>query len=167
MLTQDATNPTLWHHETLGDIWARPGQTAAQITAEIAAMSSPATIAAQAAEAKRAAVNTERECRIAAGATVTVTGAGAIPVQGREQDVRNLQGLGLMALARVSAGDTTTVTTFRDAANVDHDLTPPQILDLVQRAAAAAEAIIQASWVIKAMDPLPDDVTADALWPAT
>lgn len=119
----------------------------------------------QAAAVRRAAVNAERERRIAAGATVTVTGAGAIPVQGREADVRNLQGLGLMALARVSAGDTATVTTFRDAANVDHDLTPPQVLELVQRAAAAAEAIIQASWTIKAMDPLPEDVSDDALWP--
>ncbi|MGN6142415.1 MAG: DUF4376 domain-containing protein [Mesorhizobium sp.] len=116
-------------------------------------------------DAKRAAVNVERERRIAAGATVTVTGAGEIPVQGREADVRNLQGLGLMALARVSAGDTATVTTFRDALNVDHDLTPPQVLELVQQAAAAAEAIIQASWAIKAIDPLPADVKADELWP--
>ncbi|MEQ1938628.1 hypothetical protein ABMA46_10260 [Mesorhizobium sp. CN5-321] len=112
-------------------------------------------------------VNAERERRIAAGATVTVTAAGAIPVQGRDVDVRNLQGLGLAALARVSAGDTTTMTTFRDADNVDHDLTPPQVLELVQRAAGVVEAIITASWAIKAMDPLPADVTDDALWPST
>lgn len=115
--------------------------------------------------AKHAAVNAERERRIAAGAMVAVTGAGDIPVQGREADVRNLQGLGLMALARVSAGDTATVTVFRDADNVDHDLTPPQVLELVQQASAAAEAIIQASWAIKAMDPMPADVTDDGLWP--
>jgi hypothetical protein len=120
--------------------------------------------AAKAVADKRSAVNTERERRIAAGATVTVTGAGDIPVQGREVDVRNLQGLGLGALARVTAGDTATVTTFRDADNVDHDLTPPQVLELVQRASGVAEAIIQASWAIKAMDPLPDDVTGDELW---
>lgn len=122
--------------------------------------------AATAAARKRAAVNAERERRIALGATVTVTGAGAIPVQGREVDVRNLQGLGLMALARVSAGDLEAVTVFRDADNADHELTPPQVLELVQRAAAAAEAIIAASWTIKAMDPLPDDVTDDVLWQA-
>jgi hypothetical protein len=121
---------------------------------------------AQAAADKHAAVNAERERRIAVGATVTVTGAGSIPVQGRDVDVRNLQGLGLAALARVSAGDTATITTFRDAHNVDHDLTPSQVLELVQRAAGVAEAIIQASWTIKAMDPLPEDVTADELWPA-
>jgi hypothetical protein len=111
-------------------------------------------------------VNAERERRIAAGATVTVTGAGDIPVQGRDVDVRNLQGLGLGALARVSAGDTTTITTFRDADNVDHALTPPQVLELVQRAAGVVEAIFTASWTIKAMDPLPADITDDALWPA-
>lgn len=123
--------------------------------------------AAQAVAAKHAAINTERERRIAAGATVTVTGAGNIPVQGRDVDVRNLQGLGLAALARVSAGDTATITVFRDADNVDHDLTPPQVLELVQRAAGVVEAIIQASWAIKAMMPLPEDVTADGLWPLT
>lgn len=115
--------------------------------------------------AAREAINAERERRIAGGATATVTGAGAIPVQGREADVRNLQGLGLMALARVSAGDTATMTTFRDANNIDHELTPPQVLELVRQASAAAEAIIQASWAIKVMDPLPADVTDDALWP--
>jgi len=120
--------------------------------------------AAEAADAKRSAINAERERRISAGATVTVTGVGEIPVQGRDVDIRNLQGLGLMALARVSSGDTTTLTTFRDADNVDHDLTPPQVLELVQNAAAAAEAIIQASWTIKAMDPPPADVTDDSLW---
>lgn len=123
--------------------------------------------AAQADATKRAAINAERERRIAAGATVTVTGAGPIPVQGREVDVRNLQGLGLAALARVASGDTATITVFRDADNADHELTPPQVLELVQRAAAAAEAIIQASWAIKAMDPLPVDVTVDDLWPAS
>src|SRR5690606_4138640 len=117
-------------------------------------------------DAKRAAINAERERRISAGATVTVTGIGEIPVQGRDVDIRNLQGLGLMALARVSSGDTTTLTTFRDADNVDHDLTPLQVLELVQNAAAVVEAIIQASWTIKAMDPLPADVTDDSLWPS-
>lgn len=163
MLTQYEN--CLWHHDTLGDVWARPGQTAAQIMQELDAANAPAALAAQSAAAKRAAINTERESRIAAGAAVTVSGAGSIPVQGREADVRNLQGLGLMALARVSAGDTATMTTFRDANNIDHELTPPQVLELVRQASAAAEAIIQASWAIKAMDPLPADVTDDGLWP--
>jgi hypothetical protein len=132
----------------------------------------PATIitaeakAAAAQADTRAAVNVERERRIAQGVTVTVSGAGDIPVQGREVDVRNLQGLGLAALARVSTGDLATVTVFRDANNVDHELLPPQVLELVQRAAGAAQAIIEASWAIKALDPLPADVTDDELWSA-
>lgn len=87
------------------------------------------------------------------------------PVQGRDVDVRHLQGLGLGALARVASGDTATITVFRDAANVDHSLTPPQVIELVQRAFGVAEAIIKTSRAIKAMDPLPDDVTAGELWP--
>lgn len=114
---------------------------------------------------KRATINTERERRIALGVTVNVTGDGDIPVQGRDEDIRNIQGLGLGALARVSLGDTSTITTFRDANNVDHDLVPQQVLELWQKSAGAVEAILQASWTIKAMDPIPEDITDDALWP--
>jgi hypothetical protein len=62
---------------------------------------------------KHAAINIERERRIAAGTTVTVAGVGDIPVQGHEVDVYNLQGLGLGALAAVPLGDVATITTFR------------------------------------------------------
>lgn len=108
-------------------------------------------------------VNSERERRIAAGATVAVAGAGDIPIQGREIDVRNLQGLGMAALARIMIGDTTPFT-FHDAENVDHDLTPTQMLELWKNAAAYTEALYGASWAIKALDPIPADFDSDGYW---
>ena len=66
-----------------------------------------------------------------------------------------------LAQMRIAAGDTTTPTTFRDSDNVDHDLTPAQILTMWQESAAYVSAIYQASCDIKAMNPIP------AEWPIT
>lgn len=111
------------------------------------------------------AVNAERERRIAAGTTVPVPGTAGIPVQGREQDVRNLLGLGMAALARMSQGDNVTLTPFRDATNAMHDLTPPQVFALWHLSAMYASAVYQASWAIKAMTPIPADFADDSYWP--
>ena len=110
-------------------------------------------------------VNTERERRIAAGAVVTVTGTNGIAIQGRAEDILNLQGLGMGAFARISGGDTTTITAFRDANNNMHDLTPPQVFQLWQNGAAYTQAVYAASWVIKAMDPIPSDFRDNSYWP--
>ena len=106
------------------------------------------------------AVNAERARRIVAGAVL-----GGVHVTGRDEDTRNLTNLALAAQLRMAGGDTTTLTTFRDGDNVDHDLTPPQMLALWQQSAAYVEALYAASWTIKAMDPPPADVADDELWP--
>lgn len=111
-------------------------------------------------------VNAERYQREAAGCTVTVPGAGSIPLEGNEKSMRNLQGLAFAASLRIGQGDTTTVTVFRDALNVDHSLVPAQILALWSQGAAYISALYNASWDIKAMDPIPADYADDAHWPA-
>ena len=115
----------------------------------------------------RDAINDERARRIAAGATITVTGVGPIPVQGGSEHERNLSGLAQAATLRLMSGDTTTVTVFRDAANADHNLVPGQIIELWQKSAGYVSAIYQASWVIKALDPIPQDYAANARWPSS
>jgi hypothetical protein len=104
--------------------------------------------------------NAERQRRIAAGGVIN-----GVRVTGRADDARNLMSLALIAQMRIAAGDTSTPTTFRDGDNVDHELTPPQILTMWQESAAYVSAIYQASWDIKAMDPIPADFTADHFWP--
>jgi hypothetical protein len=106
-------------------------------------------------------VNQERTRRIVAGKTID-----GIHVTGRDEDARNLTNLALAAQLRVASGDTATLTTFRDGDNVDHQLTPPQMLAVWQAASSYVSDLYSASWAIKAMDPLPEDVTSDHLWPA-
>ncbi|WP_051469877.1 DUF4376 domain-containing protein [Chelativorans sp. J32] len=110
--------------------------------------------------AKHAEINVERSRRIVAGKVFD-----GVYVTGRDQDARNLTNLALGAQLRISQGDTTTRTTYRDGNNVDHELTPPQLLSLWQQSADYVSALYEASWVIKAMDPLPADVADDGLWP--
>lgn len=107
-------------------------------------------------------VNAERDRRIVAGKTIN-----GIAVTGREEDARNLTNLALAAQMRIASGDTATLTTFRDGNNVDHDLTPAEMLALWQASAAYVSALYAASWVIKALDPIPLDFDADSRWPAT
>lgn len=118
--------------------------------------------AAKARRTTEAAINTERQRRIVAGKVID-----GVYVTGRDEDARNLTNLALAAQMRIASGDTATLTVFRDGDNVDHSLTPPQVLSLWHQSAAYVSALYEASWAIKAMDPLPDDVADDALWPAT
>lgn len=110
-------------------------------------------------------VNQERTRRLAAGAIVGVTGHGDVAVQGRPQDIDNLNALALAATLRLQNGDAAHLTTFRDRDNVDHDLTPIQVIELWQKSAAHAEAIFKASWALKGGAEIPQDYTSDAYWP--
>lgn len=117
-------------------------------------------------ETERAAVNAERSRRLQVGCAVTVSGLGAAPlVQGRTEDKANLLGLHNAAQYRLSQGDTVGPMEFRDGLNDLYQLTPAQMLELYFSSALYVEAVYKASWTIKAMDPRPEDVTDDALWP--
>jgi hypothetical protein len=107
----------------------------------------------------QAAINAERQRRIEAGKVID-----GVYVTGRDDDARNLTNLALAAQMRIAGGDTSTITVYRDGNNVDHDLTPPQVLSLWQQSADYVSALYAASWAVKAMEPLPDDVTEDGLW---
>ncbi|MGS4945370.1 DUF4376 domain-containing protein [Meridianimarinicoccus sp. RP-17] len=106
----------------------------------------------------------ERDRRIAAGTTVAVTGIGAIPMQGRDADMRNLQGLFGIAQLRLAAGDTDT-TRFRDADNVMHDLTPAQVVELFLGGVAFVEACHAVVWAWADGPGVPADFTDPAYWP--
>lgn len=116
--------------------------------------------AAAAREAIHAAVNAERQRRILAGTVID-----GVHVTGRDEDALNLTNLALVAQLRIAGGDMTTPTVYRDGNNVDHELTPPQMLALWQASAGYVSALYAASWAIKAMEPMPEDVADDGLWP--
>ena len=96
-----------------------------------------------------AAVDRERQRRVIAGKTIN-----GVAVTGRDEDARNLTHLALAAKLRIGSGDTTITTTFRDGNIVDHDLTPPEMLALWQGSAAYVSALYEASWALKAMEPI-------------
>lgn len=110
-------------------------------------------------------VNFERDRRVRAGRAFDVSGYGSIHIRGTETDIRNLQGLAFAAQMRIAQGDTTTLTPFRDDANVIHMLTSAQVIDLWSQGAAYVTACFQAAWNLKDNPPIPDDYTEDKYWP--
>ena len=113
----------------------------------------------------REEVNVERSVRIAAGTEVVVAGlAEPVALQGRQQDLSNMLGLAMAAQLRIAQGDTQTQTTFRDRDNMDHVLVPAQVLELWQKGAAWVQTQYDASWALKAMDPIPADYADDVHW---
>jgi hypothetical protein len=112
-------------------------------------------------------VNAERAKRIRAGTSVSVTGLSVpVALRGRDEDQRTLQGLCTAAQIRIGQGDITTLTKYRDMGNVDHMMTPPQIVEMWSLGSAWVSSVYQASWGIKDLSPRPADHTDDALWPA-
>jgi hypothetical protein len=117
-------------------------------------------------ERMRVGVNDERARRLVAGTNVSVTGHGPVALSGRDEDTRNLQGLAFAAQLRLSQGDTTHQTTFRDAGNVDHVLTPAQVLEMWSLGSAWIEQVYAASWALKdTQGGIPADYADDGYWP--
>lgn len=111
-------------------------------------------------------IDRERERRIALGVTVSLSTGKSFTVQTRdERDWRNVNGLGTAGLALQVAGDTTTLTPFRDAANVEQQLTPAELVEMGLKVMQHAKAIYTASWALKAMSPIPSDYADDSYWP--
>ena len=106
-------------------------------------------------------INSERSRRILAGKDI-----GGIYVTGRDEDQRNLTNLALAAQVRLAGGDTSTITVYRDGNNLDHELTPPQMLALWQAASTYVSDLYAASWALKAETPIPTDYADDQHWPA-
>lgn len=144
------------------------GETIELTDDEIAALDA----AAAEAETRRVAgipakVNAERERRLSAGVTISVTDYGDIPLQGRPADQINLLALKDTARDLDAAGVTAAVIPFRDADNTTHMLTPDQMMELADKGKTAASAIYQASWTIKARNDLATiDITDDQYWSA-
>lgn len=112
-------------------------------------------------------VNAERDRRVLVGREFTPAGySQPIAVAGDPITQTNLLALATAAQARLAAGDTTTLTKYRDENNNIHDLTPFQVFDLWSQGAAYVSDVYQASWEIKD-DPagISADFASDPRWP--
>lgn len=115
-------------------------------------------------------INAERDRRIEEGATFTVTGYGPVPLQGRLKDQINLQARLIAAQVAQAQGVTDPILLLRDAADVNHMLTPDQMIELVGKGIAWIEATMQVSWDMKDgaapfEDGPPYDYVDDGYWP--
>ncbi|MHA7968974.1 DUF4376 domain-containing protein [Rhizobium sp. CAU 1783] len=115
-------------------------------------------------------VNAERDRRIQAGTTITVTGYGPIPLTGRERDQINLITLASRAQAMKAAGLTAAGIVIRDRDNINHTLTPDQMIELVSAGTGWIEATMKVSWDMKDSagafpDGIPPNYTDDLYWP--
>lgn len=109
----------------------------------------------------------ERERRILAGTDLAITGyAQTVAVQFRDaEDQVNLLGQVSKAMNLILANDTTTTLVWNDRDNVQHNLTASQMLEFGTKAGEWKEAIMSASWLIKADNPIPSDYLTDSRWP--
>lgn len=106
------------------------------------------------------AANRERQRRIEAGKMID-----GVHVTGSDRDQVNLIALKDTARDLAAAGVSAAIIPFRDGANVEHMLTPAQMMAIADAGKVYVTAIYQASWALKAMTPIPQDVENDQYWP--
>lgn len=105
-------------------------------------------------------INKERMRRINVGAILN-----GVYVRGGEEDTRNLLTLALAAQLRIATGDLESTITYRDGLNTDHLLSPMGVINLWKASAAYVSDLYQASWLLKAYNPIPTNVSEDSYWP--
>lgn len=117
-------------------------------------------------------VNAERDRRIIAGTIFDVTGYGAsVWLTGRLQDRIVYQQRMAEAQRMIADGDTTSTLVLRDGDDVNRHLTAPQMMELIGKAVAWVEAVMQVSWDMKdGNGNFPDGIPADfatneSYWP--
>ena len=122
-------------------------------------------LAAKQVAVKHAQISAERTRRIALGTMATVTGIGSFLVDTRDEvDFRNINGLTAKGIVLSMSGDTTTTVTFRDANNVDRVMNGAQLIEFGASIGNVVDVLYKKSWALKAMDPIPDDITDDQYW---
>lgn len=112
----------------------------------------------------RDAVDAERARREAAGCPVEFPdGAGVIQTRDAT-DFRNVTGQATAAIILQSQGVTSPVLSFRDAGNVDHAMTPAQMIGVAMAVQSWVADLYVKSRAIKAqIDAAPDQAALDAI----
>lgn len=118
----------------------------------------------------QAMVNIERDRRIILGSTFTVSGYGPVSITGRERDQIVLISRLVAAQSLKAAGVTAPSLIIRGSDNINHLLTPDQMIELVQLGAAWIEDVMKVSWDMKDATGafpagIPADYTNDIYWP--
>ncbi|KEQ07016.1 hypothetical protein [Pseudorhizobium pelagicum] len=110
-------------------------------------------------------VDIEHDRRANEGKTFTVDGYGDIPLEGSLRTQTVLLALKDTARDLQAAEITAPVLFLTDRDNGDHNLTPEQVIALVDQGKAFMQALHEAKRALKAITPIPADYTADSYWP--
>lgn len=105
-------------------------------------------------------INEERDRRVKLGCVID-----GVYLRGDVKDRENLSNLSQISQLRLSQGDTTTITRYKDGNNVVHELTPVEVVNLWVGGISYIDGVYQASWAIKDADRSGVDHTDDSLWP--
>ncbi|HEX5933049.1 MAG TPA: hypothetical protein VFY63_02680 [Pseudorhizobium sp.] len=111
-------------------------------------------------------VDAEHDRRATVGRVFEVAGYGSIALEGSLRTQTVLLALKDTARDLQAAGVTDPVLFFTDRDNGDHNLTPDQVVDLVDQGKAYMQALHEAKRAIKAMEAIPPDYADDGRWPA-
>ena len=103
-------------------------------------------------------VNIERERRILKGCYV-----GEIYVTGDDTNKSNITNLGGVAKVKLDIQDTSTIK-FRDGNNMNHVLTPQQVLNLWLSSIRFVSDMYEISWKLKEYSPVPQDFKDNSYW---
>lgn len=112
----------------------------------------------------RAAVNTERDRRMALPQTVDLGGGKTFPVDTAEAGIDNVDRLSLRSLVKKGKGAATAVS-FTDANNTVQTLTHQEMIVMGEQVSDAIVAIHAAATALKAMNPIPVNYKDDQYWP--
>lgn len=107
-----------------------------------------------------AEINRERSRRVELGRDFS-----GIWLSGSDRDQTNMLGIKDTARDLKAAGIDDSVIPFKDGRNVEHLLTAQEFIDLHNAGKQFVQAIYQASWALKKMEPIPQDVGDDKYWP--
>lgn len=110
-------------------------------------------------------VDAYRDQVLSAGKDFDLPGVGTIHLQGRPQDMVAILGLSVTAGQLQGAGKAGQLLPFRDRANIIHQLTPGQMLQVWQIGSAFVSAVAQASWAMKDAGDESVDPADRANWP--
>jgi len=108
-------------------------------------------------------INNERDRRINMIKTVSLTSGKSFPCDMDNGGRANIDSLGAAAIAKMLLNDTTTFS-FRDANNVDWELTNDDVIEMGLQIARQVEALHVKSRALKAMRPIPPRFADDSYW---
>lgn len=110
-------------------------------------------------------INVERLTRVYFPKTVTISNGKTVTLDMENGGRSNISDTAHIAREKIFAGIKTDII-FRDSDNVDQTLTTEEFIEISLLVGMQVDEVFKASWVLKALDPLPADFRDNKHWPS-